>query len=37
MIPLTIVMLVIWAGLLGYLWTLSRRLEEVKRRIEGRE
>jgi CcmD family protein len=34
MASLTIVMLIIWAGLFGYLWTLSRRLEQVKRKVD---
>ena len=37
MLPLTIVMLLIWAGLFGYLWTLSRRVERIRRKLEERE
>ncbi|NCO42227.1 MAG: CcmD family protein [Armatimonadetes bacterium] len=34
MIPVAVVSLIVWVGLFAYLWTLSRQVEALKRKLE---
>jgi CcmD family protein len=34
LIPVAVVTLIVWLGLFAYLWTLSRQVDALKRRLE---
>ncbi|PIU95182.1 MAG: hypothetical protein COZ06_05260 [Armatimonadetes bacterium CG_4_10_14_3_um_filter_66_18] len=34
LIPVAVVSLIVWVGLFAYLWTLSRQVEALKRKLE---